>query len=152
MSRPTFSPAPTGQEVFGKEDGCAVAVVVRVLGDIDVAEETVRDAFPAAVQRWPATGLRRSNYTGVIRACRAGTLNRRPSPPCPRGWCVVSGPQVLAVARTREDVEDCATLQPIRCKEDRCRQRRHTLRRWTIVLNGLAAHAASRSCRWTAAA
>lgn len=48
---------------------------------IAVAEEAVQDGFTVAVQRWPATGLRRGNYTGVIQACRAGTLIRRPSPP-----------------------------------------------------------------------
>ena len=34
-----------------------MAVLVRVFGDIDVAEEAVQDAFTAAVQRWPTTGL-----------------------------------------------------------------------------------------------
>jgi len=37
--------------VFRTEYGRAVAVLVRVFGDIDVAEEAVQDAFTAAVRR-----------------------------------------------------------------------------------------------------
>ncbi len=43
--------------MFRAEYGRAVAVLVRVFGDIDIAEEAVQDAFTAAVQRWPAAGL-----------------------------------------------------------------------------------------------
>jgi RNA polymerase sigma-70 factor (ECF subfamily) len=50
---------PTSEigRVFRAEYGRAVAVLVRVFGDIDVAEEAVQDAFTAAVQRWPSAGL-----------------------------------------------------------------------------------------------
>jgi RNA polymerase sigma-70 factor (ECF subfamily) len=53
-----WRPSPTSQieHVFREEYGRAVAVLVRVFGDIDSAEEAVQDAFTAAVQRWPATG------------------------------------------------------------------------------------------------
>lgn len=44
-------------QVFRAEYGRAVAVLVRLLGDIDLAEEAVQDAFTAAVERWSATGL-----------------------------------------------------------------------------------------------
>jgi RNA polymerase sigma-70 factor, ECF subfamily len=37
--------------VFRREYGRAVAVLVRVVGDIDLAEEAVQDAFTIAVQR-----------------------------------------------------------------------------------------------------
>jgi hypothetical protein len=40
-----------------EEHGRAIAVLIRVFGDIDVAEEAVQDAFTAAVQRWPSAGL-----------------------------------------------------------------------------------------------
>jgi len=42
---------------FREEHGRAVAVLVRVFGDIDIAEEAVQEAFIAAVQRWPSTEL-----------------------------------------------------------------------------------------------
>ena len=54
--------------VFRAEYGRAVAVLVRMLGDIDLAEDAVQDAFATAVQRWPADGL----------------------PPSPAGWIITT--------------------------------------------------------------
>jgi RNA polymerase sigma-70 factor (ECF subfamily) len=45
------------ERVFREQYGRAVAVLVRVCGDINLAEESVQDAFTIAVQRWPASGL-----------------------------------------------------------------------------------------------
>jgi len=45
------------ERVFREEHGRAVAVLTRVFGDLDVAEEAVQDAFTAAVQRWPSSGV-----------------------------------------------------------------------------------------------
>ena len=45
-----------------------MAVLVRVFGDIDMAEEAVQDAFTAAVERWPTTGM----------------------PPSPAGWIITT--------------------------------------------------------------
>jgi RNA polymerase sigma-70 factor (ECF subfamily) len=54
--------------VFRQEYGRAVAVLTRVFGDIDIAEEAVQDAFTAALRRWPADGL----------------------PPSPAGWIITT--------------------------------------------------------------
>ncbi|MET0327026.1 MAG: sigma factor, partial [Ilumatobacteraceae bacterium] len=43
--------------VFRRESGRAVATLVRVFGDIDIAEEAVQEAFIEATTRWPARGL-----------------------------------------------------------------------------------------------
>jgi len=42
---------------FRREYGRCVAALVRFLGDIDIAEEAVQEAFAVAVDRWPVTGL-----------------------------------------------------------------------------------------------
>ncbi len=42
--------------VFRQESGRAVAFLVRFLGDIDLAEEAVQEAFAAAAEKWPVTG------------------------------------------------------------------------------------------------
>ncbi len=42
---------------FRREYGRCVATLVRFLGDIDLAEEAVQEAFTIATGRWPATGL-----------------------------------------------------------------------------------------------
>lgn len=44
-------------EVFRREAGRCITTVVRVLGDIDLAEEAVAEAFAIAVERWPRTGF-----------------------------------------------------------------------------------------------
>jgi RNA polymerase sigma-70 factor, ECF subfamily len=45
------------EEHFRREYGRCVATLIRFLGDIDLAEEAVQEAFTIAVDRWPATGL-----------------------------------------------------------------------------------------------
>ena len=42
--------------LFRAEYGRAVAVLVRLLGDIDLAEEAVQDAFIEVIRRWPDGG------------------------------------------------------------------------------------------------
>src|SRR5881394_3726578 len=68
------------ERVFRDEYGRAVAVLVRVLGDIDLAEEAVQDAFTAAVQRWPSSGL----------------------PPAPAGWIITTA-RNRAIDRLRRE-------------------------------------------------
>ncbi len=62
--------------VFRAEFGRAVAVLVRVFGDIDVAEEAVADAFAIAVQRWPADGLPPSPAGWIITTARHRAIDR----------------------------------------------------------------------------
>jgi RNA polymerase sigma-70 factor, ECF subfamily len=61
-------PASEIGRVFRAEYGRAVAVLVRVFGDIDIAEDAVQDAFAAALAHWPAAGL----------------------PPSPAGWIITT--------------------------------------------------------------
>jgi RNA polymerase sigma-70 factor (ECF subfamily) len=72
---PVF-PASEIERVFREEYGRAVAVLVRVFGDIDVAEEAVQDAFTMAVQRWPATGLPPSPAGWIITTARNRAIDR----------------------------------------------------------------------------
>jgi RNA polymerase sigma-70 factor (ECF subfamily) len=53
-----------------------VAVLVRVFGDIDIAEEAVADAFTTAVQRWPADGLPPSPAGWIITTARNRAIDR----------------------------------------------------------------------------
>jgi RNA polymerase sigma-70 factor (ECF subfamily) len=45
------------ERIFREESGRVVATLVRLFGDIDVAEEMVQEAFLVASERWPVTGL-----------------------------------------------------------------------------------------------
>ena len=73
-----LDPAPASEieRVFRAEHGRAVAVLVRVFGDIDVAEEAVADAFAIAVQRWPADGLPPSPAGWIITTARNRAIDR----------------------------------------------------------------------------
>jgi RNA polymerase sigma-70 factor, ECF subfamily len=44
-------------DVYRREVGRCVATLVRVLGDVNLAEDAVADAFALAAQRWPETGI-----------------------------------------------------------------------------------------------
>lgn len=43
--------------IFREEYGRSVAALIRVFGDIDVAEDAVQEAFVIALRKWPAEGL-----------------------------------------------------------------------------------------------
>jgi RNA polymerase sigma-70 factor (ECF subfamily) len=64
------------ERVFREEHGRAVAVLTRVFGDLDVAEEAVQDAFTVAVARWPATGLPPSPAGWIITTARNSAIDR----------------------------------------------------------------------------
>ncbi|KQR65550.1 RNA polymerase subunit sigma-24 [Arthrobacter sp. Leaf337] len=66
--------------IFRREYGRAVAVLVRVFGNIDIAEDAVQDAFTAAVQHWPSAGI----------------------PPSPAGWIITTA-RNRAIDRLRRD-------------------------------------------------
>jgi RNA polymerase sigma-70 factor, ECF subfamily len=69
---------PTSEidRVFHEEYGRAVAVLVRVFGDIDIAEEAVQDAFVAAVRHWPSAGLPPSPAGWIITTARNRAIDR----------------------------------------------------------------------------
>src|SRR5437868_5633646 len=69
-------PASEIERVFREEYGRAVAVLVRVFGDIDVAEEAVQDAFTAAIERWPSSGVPPSPVGWIITTARNRAIDR----------------------------------------------------------------------------
>ncbi len=64
------------EQIFRAEYGRSVAVLVRVFGDIDIAEEAVQDAFAIALQRWPADGLPPSPAGWIITTARNRAIDR----------------------------------------------------------------------------
>ena len=64
------------ERVFREEYGRVVAVLVRSLGDIDLAEEAVQDAFTTAVDRWPATGVPPSPAGWIVTTARNQAIDR----------------------------------------------------------------------------
>jgi len=45
------------EDIFRREAGRCTATLIRVLGDIDLAEDAVAEAFAIAAEHWPATGI-----------------------------------------------------------------------------------------------
>ena len=66
----------TIDEIFRREYGRAVSVLVRSLGDIGLAEEAVQDAFVEAVRRWPADGVPPSPAGWLITTARNRAIDR----------------------------------------------------------------------------
>lgn len=64
------------EDVFRAEYGRAVAVLVRFLGDIDLAEEAVQDAFTTALRSWPETGVPPSPAGWIITTARNRAIDR----------------------------------------------------------------------------
>jgi RNA polymerase sigma-70 factor, ECF subfamily len=64
------------ERVFRAEYGRAVSVLTRVFGDIDLAEESVQDAFTVAIQRWAASGLPPSPAGWIITTARNRAIDR----------------------------------------------------------------------------
>ena len=63
-------------QVFRQERGRAVAVLIRVFGAIDDAEEAVQDAFVVALERWPSAGLPPSPAGWIITTARNRAIDR----------------------------------------------------------------------------
>lgn len=79
-------PASTDEleRTFRGESGRAVATLVRLFGDIDIAEEAVQEAFVTATERWAADGV----------------------PPNPGGWIVTTAKRKALDRLRRESSRD----------------------------------------------
>ncbi len=64
------------ERVFREEYGRSVAVLVRVFGDVDVAEEAVQEAFTVAARRWPSAGVPPSPAGWIITTARNRAIDR----------------------------------------------------------------------------
>jgi RNA polymerase sigma-70 factor (ECF subfamily) len=56
--------------------GAIVATLIRLLGDFDVAEEAAQEAFAAALDRWPATGIPDSPKAWIIQTAKNRAIDR----------------------------------------------------------------------------
>jgi len=62
--------------VFREEWGRAVAALTRVLGDMQLAEDAVQDAFTTALERWPREGAPANPGAWIITAARNRAVDR----------------------------------------------------------------------------
>jgi RNA polymerase sigma-70 factor (ECF subfamily) len=62
--------------VFREEWSRAVAILTRVLGDLELAEDAVQDAFATALERWPVDGLPRTPGAWIVTTARNRAIDR----------------------------------------------------------------------------
>src|SRR6201984_3679431 len=60
----------TIEALYRSESGRVLATLVRLLGDLDLAEEAMHEAFAAALEAWPQTGLPDQPRPWLISAAR----------------------------------------------------------------------------------
>jgi RNA polymerase sigma-70 factor (ECF subfamily) len=62
--------------VFRDERARCIAILGRVLGDLDLAEDAVQDAFAVALQRWPRDGTPANPGAWIVTAARNRAIDR----------------------------------------------------------------------------
>src|SRR5438477_1620110 len=60
----------TVDAVYRAESRRVLATLIRLLGDFDLAEEALHDAFAAAVEQWPREGVPANPRTWLVSAGR----------------------------------------------------------------------------------
>ena len=64
------------ERAYRESSGRAVATLVRLFGDIDLAEEAVQEAFAVATERWPASGVPPNPGGWIVTTARNKALDR----------------------------------------------------------------------------
>jgi RNA polymerase sigma-70 factor (ECF subfamily) len=64
------------ERVFREEQGRALATLIRVLGDFDLAEEALADALLLALERWPRDGVPDNPGAWLVTAARNRAIDR----------------------------------------------------------------------------
>ena len=62
--------------LYREESGRILATLIRLLGDFDLAEEVVQEAFAAALEQWPTDGPPRNPRAWVVQAARHKAIDR----------------------------------------------------------------------------
>jgi RNA polymerase sigma-70 factor (ECF subfamily) len=78
------------EEIYRRESRRVLATLIRLLGDFDLAEEALQDAFAEAVAKWPETGV----------------------PANPRSWLISTG-RFKAIDQVRRRAKFDASLEAI---------------------------------------
>ncbi|HEY7691994.1 MAG TPA: sigma-70 family RNA polymerase sigma factor [Gaiellaceae bacterium] len=63
-------------EAFREEFGRAVSILIRALGDFDLAEDAVQEAFAVAAERWPRDGVPASPGAWIVTTARNRAIDR----------------------------------------------------------------------------
>ena len=70
------APGAAIDRLFRRESGRAVASLIRVLGDFDLAEEAVQEAWIVALERWPKDGVPLNPGAWITTTARNRAIDR----------------------------------------------------------------------------
>src|SRR6186713_3165495 len=63
-------------KVYRSDWGRIVATLIRLVGDFDLAEETAQEAFAAAVDQWPISGIPEFPRAWIIQTAKHKAIDR----------------------------------------------------------------------------
>lgn len=66
--------------VYRSDSRRALATLIRLLGDFDLAEEALHDAFAAALERWPTDGVPENPRAWLVSTGRFKAIDAIPTP------------------------------------------------------------------------
>jgi RNA polymerase sigma-70 factor (ECF subfamily) len=64
------------EAVFREEHGRVLATLIRVLGDFELAEDAVQDAYLVALERWPRDGVPANPAAWIVTTARNRAIDR----------------------------------------------------------------------------
>jgi RNA polymerase sigma-70 factor (ECF subfamily) len=64
------------EDVFREEWGRTLAILARALGDVELAEDAVQEAFAAALERWPREGVPANPGAWLLTTARNRAIDR----------------------------------------------------------------------------
>ena len=97
----------TIETLYQSESGRVLATLVRLLGDLDLAEEAMHEAFAVALESWPQTGLPDKPRPWLISTARFKAIDAM------RRRARFDGAQQDLVAHLESRVNDASTLDEI---------------------------------------
>jgi RNA polymerase sigma-70 factor, ECF subfamily len=95
----------TLEDTFRDEWGRVVATLIGFLGDFDLAEEAVQDAFAAASERWPRDGTPDNPRAWLVTTARNRAIDR-----IRRDRTLAAKTRLLEVPQVAEDILDDSTI------------------------------------------
>ena len=69
-------PRDAVERAFRRSSGRAIAALIRVLGDFDLAEDSLQEAFAVALERWPRDGIPDAPEGWILTTARNKAIDR----------------------------------------------------------------------------
>jgi RNA polymerase sigma-70 factor (ECF subfamily) len=105
----------TVDAVYREESRRVLATLIRLLGDFDLAEEAMHDAFRAAIEQWPREGVPANPRAWLVSAARFKGIDRIRRERRSRPLDDEQAEQLPA------ETEDLATMADLELEDDRLR-------------------------------